>query len=130
MAVPFHGVGWRFPIDFARGAPVLSEGEDSIAEAIWIILGTAPGERAMRPDFGCAIHEHVFALNNATTMGLIAFEVRRALVRWEARIDVQDVRVTADVEADRLLVDIAYTVRSTNSRFNVVYPFYLDGGAP
>jgi phage baseplate assembly protein W len=128
MDAPFLGVGWGFPVAFTGGAPVMVRGDEGVAESIWIILSTAPGERVMRPEFGCGIHQHVFALNNATTMGLIAFEVRRALVRWEPRIDVLDVRVTADVEDDRLLVDLDYAVRPTNSRFNLVFPFYLEGG--
>ena len=80
----------------------------------------------MRPDFGCGIHNLVFALSNATTAGLIAFEVRQALLRWEPRIEVTDVRVTPD--AERLLVDVEYIIRATNSRFNLVYPFHLERG--
>src|SRR5262245_39730126 len=100
--------------------------DEGIPQAIWIILGTAPGERVMRPDFGCRIHNLIFALSNATTLGLIEFEVRQALLRWEPRINVLNVRVTADSKGERLFVDLDYESRATNSRFNLVYPFYLE----
>jgi phage baseplate assembly protein W len=127
MPATFLGVGWGFPVRFAKGRASLATDEESVHQSIWIILCTAPGERVMRPDFGCGIHNLVFALNNATAAGLIAFEVRNALLRWEPRIEVLDVRVTPDDE--QLLVDIEYRIRATNSRFNLVYPFHLERGA-
>ena len=126
MPASFLGIGWQFPVAFAGGRAVLATDEDTVHQSIWIILATAPGERAMRPEFGCGIHQLVFSVANATTAGLVAFEVRQALLRWEPRIDVTDVRVTPD--EDRLLVDVEYTVRATNSRFNLVYPFHLERG--
>ena len=122
----FLGVGWSFPLAFENGRVKLAAYEESVHQAIWIILGTALGERVMRPDFGCGIHDLVFGLSNATTSGLIAYEVRQALLRWETRIEVLDVRVTPDETGERLLVDIDYQVRATNSRYNLVYPFYLE----
>jgi hypothetical protein len=92
-----------------------------------MILGTARGERVMRPDFGCGIHDLVFAVNNATTAGRVVGEVRQALIQWEPRIDVLDVTASPDAtEPNRLLIEIEYRVRATNSRFNLVYPFYLE----
>ncbi len=126
MAASFLGIGWSFPVEFAGGRARLAEHEESVHQSIWIILGTAPGERVMRPDFGCGIHNVVFTLSNATTAGLIGFEVRQALLRWEPRIEVLDVRVIP--EGERLLVDVDYHVRATNSRFNLVYPFHLERG--
>lgn len=126
MSTPYLGVGWRFPIEFEQGRAALAVEEESVHQSIWIILGTAPGERVMRPEFGCGIHNLVLALNNATTAGLAAFEVRQALLRWEPRIELLDVRVTA--EDERLLVNVEYAVRATNSRFNLVYPFHLERG--
>lgn len=126
MSAKFLGVGWKFPPDLSGGRAALAAGEESIHQSIWIILATAPGERVMRPDFGCGIHNLVFALSNGTTAGLIAFEVRQALLRWEPRIEVLDVRVTPADE--RLLVDVEYCIRATNSRFNLVYPFHLERG--
>ena len=130
MAGPaFLGVGWSFPLEFENGRAKLAEYEVSVHQAIWIVLGTARGERVMRPDFGCGIHDLVFGMSNATTAGLIAYEVRQALLRWEPRIEVLDVRVSPDDAGRQLLVDIDYQIRATNSRYNLVYPFYLDRGA-
>jgi len=130
MTADFLGIGWRFPIGLdARGTQIAQAPyEESVRQAIWIILGTARGERVLRPDFGCGIHDLVFAVNNATTAGLAAQAVGQALILWEPRIDVLDVQVTPKPdEANALLIRIDYRVRSTNTRFNLVYPFYLDG---
>ena len=127
MSGDFLGVGWRFPVEQEDGEVALARYEDCVRQAIWIILGTAPGERAMRPDFGCGIHDLVFAVNNAGTAGRVASEVRRALILWEARIDVLDVRVsTKPEEPTTLLIAVEYRVRATNNVFNLVYPFYLE----
>jgi Bacteriophage baseplate protein W len=127
MAGPaFLGVGWSFPLEFESGRVKLAEYEASVHQAIWIVLGTARGERVMRPDFGCGIHDLVFGMSNATTAGLIAYEVRQALLRWEPRIEVLDVRISPNDTGQQLLVDIDYQIRSTNSRYNLVYPFYLE----
>ena len=124
MGAEFLGVGVAFPFDLAGDESSFAVHEESIAQSIWIILGTAPGERVMRPDFGCGIHNLVFGVNNATTAGLAEFEVRHALLMWEPRINVTAVRVTP--ERERLIVSIDYEVNATNSRFNLVYPFYLE----
>lgn len=127
MAKDFLGIGWKFPIEIdATGAIVMSKHEDDIRESILIILGTSPGERVMRPDFGCGIHDLVFAPINTATIGLVESTVRDALTRYEPRIDIIDLNVLAD-EADvgKLKVSIDYRVRATNNEFNLVYPFYL-----
>lgn len=123
----FLGVGWKFPIRInARGGFSLSRHEQDIEEAIWIILSTAKGERVMEPDFGCGIHEYVFAPNNPGTRGSITFEVHKALAEFEPRIEVESVRVESFPEAaNRLLIYVDYRVRSNNVRRNIVYPFYL-----
>ncbi len=123
----FLGQGWRFPLSIdGRGGLGLSRYEHDIEEAIRIILCTAQGERVMRPEFGSSIHEFVFAPNNATTAGLLAFHVQEALARWEPRIDVTGVNVQPDsLEPSRVLIDIDYVVKSTNDEVNMVYPFYL-----
>lgn len=130
MANDFLGVGWKYPVRTdATGKIAMSRYEEDIQEAIRIILGTAKGERVMRPDFGCGIHELVFAPINTATMTLVENSVREALTLWETRIDL--IRVEAsDQEAStgRLLVGIDYRVRVTNNRFNLVYPFYLKEG--
>lgn len=126
----FLGTGWRFPVRInARGGFSFSSEEQDIQEAIWIILGTAPGERQMLPSFGSGIHSYVFAPNNATTLGNIAHAVRQSLTKWEARIDVLDVRVeSSSDEPNKLLIRIDYRVRSTNAFNNLVYPFYINEG--
>src|ERR1700694_662846 len=110
----FLGVGWKFPIRInARGGFSLSRHEQDIEEAIWIILSTAKGERVMEPDFGCGIHDYVFAPNNPATRGSISFEVTKSLAEYEPRIDEVNVRVESFPESDnRLLIYVDYRVRS------------------
>ncbi len=133
MTTPFTdflGRGWGLPLGFDSGGRiVLTDAEKNIQQAIWIILSTAPGERVMRPDFGCGIHELVFAVNDASTIGRLEQEVRQALTIWEPRIDVKDVNVEVRGSGEVLLINIQYRVRSTNNLFNMVFPFYLRGGA-
>ena len=132
MDESFLGSGWRFPVAVdAAGRVAESAYEASIREAIWIVLGTSPGERLMRPDFGCGLHELVFAPGNATTIGTVMQRVREALIRWEPRIDVLAVEVLTDRAAPaELRISIDYRVRTTNNQFNLVYPFYLERSAP
>jgi len=128
MSNEFLGTGWNFPpILDNKGQIALATDEDSVRQAIWLILSTAPGERVMRPDFGCGIHDLVFAPNSPGTAGQVTAEVRRALIRWEPRIDVLDVETLPDqAQPNRLLIVIKYQVRTTNNEFNLVYPFYLE----
>ena len=126
----FRGVGWRFPVKADReGSIDLARLDESIKESILLIVGTARGERAMRPTFGCGIHDLVFAPNDTTTAALVSFEVREALIDWEPRIEVLDIQVRPDAEeGNKLLIHLQYRVRSTNNVFNLVYPFYLEKG--
>jgi phage baseplate assembly protein W len=129
------GAGWHFPIE-REGAPDGEKGEEtiklaadqmSVEQSIEIILSTAKGERVMRPDFGCNLNRLLFSPNNGTTRALAAFEVQEALRSWEPRIDVIEIDVRADGdEGEQLLIEINYRVRNTDSRFNLVYPFYLN----
>lgn len=132
MESDFLGNGWGFPVELepGRGRPCRIESkaaESSIQDAIWIILATAPGERVMRPDFGCGIHRLVFAVNNTATRETVLREVRQALTLWEPRIDVLDVTVQTK-DRGELRINIRYRVRTTNNLFNMVFPFYLEGG--
>jgi hypothetical protein len=124
----FLGLGWNFPIGLDDGQVELApDGEEGVRQSIWMILGTSRGERVMRPDFGCGIHDLVFGVNNAATANAVAGAVRDALAVWEPRIDVLDVYAVPDPSRPSLLtIEINYQVRSTNSRFNLVYPFYLE----
>jgi phage baseplate assembly protein W len=127
MSTDFIGAGWAFPVRTdATGSVALVTREREIEEAIRIVLGTAPGERPMRPEFGCRIHDFVFGPANASTAGEIVYAVKTALERWEPRIDVVDVRVGFDSGQDgTVYVDLRYTVRGVNDPRNLVFPFYV-----
>ncbi len=126
----FLGQGLAFPLQInSRGGIALAKGENDIAQAIQIILQTAPGERVMRPEFGCRIQELTFSPNNAQTASLIVSYVTDALDRWEPRIEVQNVTVFDHPQNNGvLLVEINYLIRSTYNERSIVYPFYLAGG--
>jgi phage baseplate assembly protein W len=130
MALSFLGQGWPFPVKPSPGGRLsFLAGETKIQQSIWIILSTAPGERPMRPDFGCGIHDLVFEANTASLRGLIQERVREALVRWEPRIDVVDVRVQTPPDSrNHLLIRIDYRIVGNNALFNLVYPFFLNEG--
>ncbi|HMG36492.1 MAG TPA: GPW/gp25 family protein [Blastocatellia bacterium] len=128
----FLGVGWAFPTCLGKdGVISIVAFEEDIRQAIRIILGTNRDERVMRPDFGAGLNAFVFEPVSPTTMQLVKKRVQEALIDWEPRIDVLDVKVTGDSsEHNKLLIDVEYRVRATNTRTNLVYPFYLDEGAP
>jgi phage baseplate assembly protein W len=126
----FIGRGWAFPlrVDSTGGIALVSR-EQEIEEAIRLVLGTSPGERPMRPEFGCRIHDYLFASADSETASSIAGEVRAALLRWEPRIDVSDVQVTMDARNPALLyIDVRYSIKATNDRRNLVFPFYVIPG--
>lgn len=132
MSKKFLGRGWKFPVEINREKHAVAEAEyeDSIHQSIWIILSTAKGERVMRPDFGCGIHDLVFAINNASTIGEAKFEVEESLRHWEPRIEVLNVDAAASGKhGEELHINVSYRVRTTDNRFNLVYPFYLQRGA-
>jgi phage baseplate assembly protein W len=130
MSEEFIGRGWAFPLRTdATGGIALVSREREVEEAIRLILGTTPGERPMRPEFGCRIHDFIFGLADGTTANEITIEVKRALGRWEPRIDVEDVVVSFDALDQTLLyIDIRYSLRRTNDRRNLVFPFYVIPG--
>lgn len=123
------GTGWAFPLQpDGSGGIAMATGTADIDEAITVILGTSLGERVMRPDFGCRIHELVFAPVTGETLGLARRYVEEALGWWEPRIDVDEVVVTVDdgeAHLGKLLIGITYTVRATKDERTLVYPFYL-----
>jgi phage baseplate assembly protein W len=123
----FIGSGWAFPLrtDTTGGVALVSR-EREVEESIRLVIGTAVGERPMRPEFGCRVHDFVFAPADATTAGMIAYEVRASLERWEPRIDVDEVVVTPDPDdAATLLIDVRYSLRFANDPRNLVFPFYV-----
>ena len=126
----FLGTGWSAPLGVdGRGGIGLISGERAIERSVLNILSTAKGERRMRPQFGCGIHDLVFAPNDPTTAGLIQSQVLEALGWWEPRIDVIAVDVEPDTSQDGLmLIEVRYVVKATNAERNLVYPFYLIPG--
>ena len=132
MAKTFLGVGTAFPprLDSATQGFVRAEYEESVRQSILLILGTAPGERLMRPEFGCGIHDLVFENLSFGTLGRVQQTVDEALLRLEPRIDVTSIDVRPGGDGNVLLIHIQYQVRATNNAFNLVYPFYLQQGVP
>jgi phage baseplate assembly protein W len=127
MGAQFIGAGWAFPLRTdATGSIALVTEDREIAEAIRLVLATAPGERPMRPEFGSRLGEYVFAPANATTAGQLAYEVRAALERWEPRINVGDVDIGFDAaESGILHINVNYQIRGKNDPRNLVFPFYV-----
>jgi Bacteriophage baseplate protein W len=126
MAEEFVGSGLAFPVRIdPTGSVALVSDHAEIRESIRLILGTAYGERPMRPEFGCGIHDLVFAPANARTAGRAAYEVEASLTRWEPRITVQDIQVTFEEGGIGIMyLSITYTIRGTNDPRNLVFPFY------
>lgn len=124
------GSGWKFPLQVTpTGQIARARYEERIEESIYLILSTAKGERAMLPEFGCGIHELVFAPNNSTALAVVTHTVREALVAFEPRIDLVDVKAeSAPDEPNLLLIRVNYRIRETNSMGNLVYPFYITEG--
>jgi uncharacterized protein len=135
MAAPqisstFLGRGWAFPVGVEAGQTATAAYDDDVRQAILIILGTDPGERVMRPDFGAGLSAFVFEPLNPATMEALRQRVLEALIDWEPRIDVESVTATADVtDVGKVLIEMSYRVRATNSHANLVYPFYLQEGS-
>lgn len=124
----FLGQGFAFPFQFTpSGQMRLVPGQDDIHQAIQIILSTVPGERLMRPEFGCRVYDLVFESRDANTANLLKLYVREALNRWEPRIRVTDIRVNYTREHNKIYSEIDYIVKSTHDERSIVYPFYLMG---
>ncbi len=126
----FLGVGWAFPVAVdARGRVALARQVTDIEQAITIILMTPKGQRVMRPEFGCQIHDLIFAPNDANTWGLAEYYVEEALRFWEPRIEVIDVIARSDPDNnERMNVRIEYVVKKTLDRRTLVFPFYRIPG--
>ena len=127
-AQAFLGRGWGFPVrvDDKVGTIRFAEYETDIQQSMWIILSTSKGERVMRPEFGCGIHDLVFEVINTTTLTDIEENVREALALFESRIEVKQVKALSNRGLDgQLRISIDYEVRGTNNQSNFVYPFYI-----
>jgi phage baseplate assembly protein W len=127
----FLGTGWAFPPEFdnnSQSNKMVSEDED-IRQSLFIILSTRPGERMMLPDFGCGINEMAFETMDRANMTYAKNLIETAFLRYETRITVNDIEFETAEEIDGILyINIDYTVRTTNTRSNMVYPFYLKEG--
>ena len=121
------GTGVGFPLRVDRtGGLALVTGSDDINEAITLILATAPGERPMRPNFGCGIHDYVFESVDAYVVGRLEREIRIAIDRWEPRIELRQITIdTSSASNGQLPIELEYVVRATNDRRNLVYPCYV-----
>lgn len=126
----FLGVGFKFPIqvDERTGRMATVSYEEDIQEAIKIILMTRKGERLRNPQFGCGIHDYIFASLDYTTISAMKREIEIALVQWEPRIENINVSIHTDQREGRILIEIGYVVRSTNNPFNIVFPYYINEG--
>jgi len=130
MSKEFLGRGWKFPLELGGDDELeYSADEAKVQQSILIILGTARGERVMRPDFGSRLRELIFAPMNSATRSLAVRYVTEALVKWEPRAEILGVEISdEEAQLGKLLININYRVRATNSRFNLIYPFYLREG--
>lgn len=124
------GRGWAFPVHVdPQGGIALTSERDEIVEAIRVIIMTAPGQRVMRPNFGCRIHELLFAPNDIETATLAELYVEEALKMWEPRIEVMEIKAGPDPDYDNTLaITIEYRIKATKDRRSLVYPFYLIPG--
>ncbi len=124
----FLGRGWSFPPTFNRsdGMAAMASGDTDIRQSLWILLSTSLGERVMLASYGCSLMSKVFTSLTTATANEICALVRQAIVQWEPRVTVEDVSVEEQDDLEgRLSIIISYVVRQTNSRSNLVYPFYV-----
>lgn len=131
MSAGFLGTGWRFPVMPVRtaeqpGQLELTEGLERIDQAISLILETEPGERVMRPDFGCGLRRYLMKPNTVATRTLLKEDVDSALTRWEPRIKVTQVAVEPGDDPAVVLISVSYVLTRTGQSRNFVYPFFLQ----
>ncbi|MEL0635653.1 GPW/gp25 family protein [Marinomonas sp. TI.3.20] len=126
----FLGSGWAFPPRFASSNQrvTLSQDEEDIQQSLSILLSTSPGERIMSPDYGCRLNKFVFAELTQTTFTEIKYEIQQAILFFESRIDLQDIHIQPNVDQGELMIRLEYLIVTTNTRSNMVYPFYLQEG--
>lgn len=130
MENSFLGRGWAFPVKFRKGSftVALSEDEIDIKESLIILLKTSLGERVMQPEYGANLVDMLFENINVTTATIIINRLKRAILFFEPRVKVSDIDMVPDIPEGRIMVTISYTIISTNTRTNLVYPFYFKEG--
>jgi hypothetical protein len=127
----FLGTGWSFPPTFTRSGHtvVTATGVEDVRQSLWVLFSTVPGERVMLPTYGCSLWRMVFRGITTTATTEIAGAVSQAVIEWEPRVDLEGVQVTADPSQEGLVsITVSFVVRATNTRDNLVYPFYLTEG--
>lgn len=126
----FLGIGWNFPPELGRdsSSTVMSSDEENIRQSLQILLGTSPGERVNRYDYGCPIQKYVFEILDVTTQTLLAEEIKKSVILFEPRIDLDTVTFEVHQAKGELLIKLEYTIHQTNRRSSMVYPFYLNEG--
>ena len=127
-SLTFLGRGWKFPLKFENGTVAMSEAEEDVEESLHILLGTYPGERLMRPDYGCRLRDYCFRNFEETTIAQLDEEIRNAIDNFEPRVTVENTDYKMDDVNDILQIIIDYKVIATNSRRNLVYPLYINEG--
>ena len=126
----FLGKGWNFPVRVEGGQCATAAYDDDVRQAILVILGTNPGERVMRPDFGAGLNAFVFEPLTPATLEALRQRALEALVDWEPRIEVLQIDASVALASEgKVLIDMRYRVRATNTHANLVYPFYLEEGS-
>jgi phage baseplate assembly protein W len=120
------GRGWRYPVTPSGRDLLYEEGAEKVRQSIWIILDTEPGERAMRPTFGCGLRRYLMKPNTAATRALIQYDVDQALSTWEPRIQLTAVRVDPGDDPSLVLIKVDYTILRDGKPGNLVFPFYLE----
>ncbi|HSK13706.1 MAG TPA: GPW/gp25 family protein [Phnomibacter sp.] len=126
----FIGTGWRFPpaFDRATGSVLMASGVEDIVQSLNILISTSLGERVMRPDYGCRLHDYVFDPMNVAMQAYLKKLVEDAIIYFEPRITLDDCRVEFEQMEGRLMIYIDFTIDATNSRANHVYPYYIQEG--
>ncbi len=126
----FLGVGWNFPPGFKENpeATAMVSDEENIRQSLWTLLSTSPGERVHRYDYGCPIRKYVFSPMDVTTRTLLKEQIEKSIILFEPRIMLDSISFDAKQETGVLLIQLDYTIRQTNRRSNMVYPFYLNEG--
>lgn len=129
-SVPFLGKGWAFPPEFniSDGSTGMVSDEEDIWQSLQILFSTSIGERVLQPEYGCNLDEFLFAPINASFLSYLEELMRRAITMHEPRIILDNLRTTTDEKEGKISIHLTYTVRTTNTRYNRVYPFYFQEG--
>jgi phage baseplate assembly protein W len=128
----FLGTGWSFPpaFDSQHATVTMVSEEEDVMQSLRILLGTRPGERVMQPGFGCNLDIMLFEPITTTLIAFVKELIQTAILYYEPRIELDSINInTVEVHDGLILIELNYMIRATNSRFNLVYPFYLNEGA-